>query len=289
MAHEKMDTKELGLILGQQILGVDDLHYGYWDDDMELSFRNLPAAQARYTQQLLDVFPPADQVKRVLDVGCGTGNTMTELLHRGYTVDGMIPSASLARIVRERMAALPENDTKVFECKLEEFDTDAHANSYDVVLFSESFQYIWMEDSFPILEKILAPGGRIIICDFFKTEHHEDGGAGDHAMSGGHHLNEFYEEIEKRNFDIELDRDITPHMSPNFRLLNDLLMMKTKPVLETCSLYLGSRYRRSWSFLKWLFRKRWKKLNYKYLSGHRSPEVFERYKSYRLLVLHHTG
>lgn len=280
-----MDTRELGLVLGQQILGVDDLHYGYWDDSLELSFANLPTAQARYTEQLLDVFPPAGETKRVLDVGCGTGNTMAALINRGYRVDGMIPSASLARIVRERMEALPENDAQVFECKLEEFDTEKNAGKYDVILFSESFQYIWMEDSFPVLEKILRPGGRIIICDFFKTPAHEDGGAGDHAMSGGHHLDEFYEEVKARGFDIELDRDITPHMSPNFKLLNDLLMIKTKPVLETCSLYLGSRYPKTWGFLKWAFRKRWKKLNYKYLSGHRSPEVFEKYKTYRLVIL----
>ena len=280
-----MDTRELGLILGQQVLNVDDLHYGYWSDDLEPSFANLPEAQQRYTENLLEAFPPAAETGRVLDVGCGTGNTMKALIQRGYHVDGMIPSASLARIVRERMQELPENDSRVFECKLEEFDADAHAKEYDVVLFSESFQYIWMEESFPILERILAPGGRIIICDFFRTIHDEDGAAGDHAISGGHHLHEFYSQVEKRNFRIEHDRDITKYMSPNFRIVNDLLMHKTKPVLETCSLYLDSRYPRSWRLLRWLFRKRWKKLNYKYLSGLRSPETFEKYKSYRLVVL----
>lgn len=290
MAREKMDTRELGLILGQQILNVDDLHYGYWNDELELSFANLPEAQRRYTEKLLEAFPPASDTRRVLDVGCGTGNTMAALIQRGYRVDGMIPSASLARIVRERLSALSspggaENDAQVFECKLEEFDTTAHSRKYDVILFSESFQYMAMEESFPVLERILLPGGRIIICDFFRTVHDQDGAAGDHAISGGHPLKEFHEQVERRGYRIEMDRDITKHMSPNFKLVNDLLMLKTKPVLETCSLYLGSRYPRSWRFLKWVFRKRWKKLDYKYLSGLRSPETFEKYKSYRMIVL----
>jgi len=33
-----------------------------------------------------------------------------------------------------------------------------------------------MEASFELLQKILKPGGKVVICDFFKTEHHGDGG-----------------------------------------------------------------------------------------------------------------
>ena len=34
----------------------------------------------------------------------------------------------------------------------------------------------------------------------------------------------------------------------------------------------------------WSLRKKLKKANYKYFSGHRNKEVFERYKTYRLLI-----
>ena len=37
--------------------------------------------------------------------------------------------------------------------------------------------------------------------------------------------------------------------------------------------------------LKWLARHKLARARYKYLSGHRSQAVFEKYKSYRLLVL----
>lgn len=49
----KMSSRELGLVLAQQILGVEDLHYGLWDADLELSVNNLFTAQQRYSAMLL--------------------------------------------------------------------------------------------------------------------------------------------------------------------------------------------------------------------------------------------
>ena len=49
----KMSSRELGLVLAQQILGVEDLHYGLWDADLELSLGNIARAQQRYTEMLL--------------------------------------------------------------------------------------------------------------------------------------------------------------------------------------------------------------------------------------------
>jgi len=44
----KMSSRELGLVLAQQILDVEDLHYGLWDADLELSLGNMAHAQQRY-------------------------------------------------------------------------------------------------------------------------------------------------------------------------------------------------------------------------------------------------
>mgnify|MGYP001827102477 FL=1 len=46
---KKMTSRELGLVLAQQLLDVEDLHYGLWDPDMELSLGNIALAQQRYT------------------------------------------------------------------------------------------------------------------------------------------------------------------------------------------------------------------------------------------------
>jgi hypothetical protein len=80
------------------------------------------------------------------------------------------------------------------------------------------------------------------------------------------------------------DDDITKRVSPNLELLNDWLMNRAKPAGQTIHTYLSSNYSISTRLLMWFFRKKLRKLQYKYFSGHRSRETFERYKTYHLLV-----
>ena len=65
-------------------------------------------------------------------------------------------------------------------------------------------------EAFGRLARLLKPGGVVVICDFFRTEHDGDGGPGDKSFGGGHDLQEFYELVKSVPFEIETDRDITP-------------------------------------------------------------------------------
>jgi SAM-dependent methyltransferase len=285
LTKEKMGSRELGLVLTQQILGVDDLHYGLWDDDLELKMTNLGIAQQRYTDNLIAAMPsPQPGPVKVLDIGCGTGHVLSQLLSRGYQADGLVPAASLAKLVRMQQAKYPEKHSRLFECRFEDLPFDELLHQYDVCLFSESFQYISMEASFELLQKILKPGGRVVICDFFKTEHHGDGGPGDGSFGGGHAMADFYRKIKESKFELIRDEDITRRVSPNLQLVNDLLNNTIKPVGLTLNKYLSDNYPKlSWIALK-LLRKKLDRMNYKYFSGHRSKATFERYKTYHLMV-----
>jgi len=281
-ATERMDSRELGLVLAQQMLGVEDLHYGLWDDDLELRLGNLAAAQQRYTDMLLGALPPPPA--RVLDIGCGSGHMLCQMLDRGYQVDGVIPSPSLARVVRLRLEKRPAADTRLFECRFEDFPADEWVAAYDVALFSESFQYIPMAASLPRAHRILKPGGLLVICDFFKTERHGDGGIGDRSFGGGHRLTEFHEKIRALPFRLLRDEDLTHRVSPNLELINDVLLNRVKPVAVTLERYLRGNYPKLTWLARRLLARKIEKANYKYFSGHRNRETFERYKTYHLMV-----
>lgn len=286
-SREAMGSRELGLVLAQQLLDVEDLHYGLWEPDLPLSLGNLAEAQRRYSERLFTCLPPvAGSVPpRVLDVGCGTGHTLQQLLQRGYRVDGVSPAPALTRLVQQRLDAIGEQDTQVMSCRFEDLPGGWGEHAFDVVLFSESFQYIPLPRLFERLPRLLKPGGRVVIADFFKTAAHGDGEAGDRSFGGGHEEAAFNAAVASSPFEIVTDEDITSLTSPNIELLDEWLRGRVGPALGTLDEYLGGRRPWLYGLFKWLNRKRLERARYKYLEGNRTREVFEKYKRYRLLLL----
>jgi len=280
-----MNSRELGLVLTEQLLGADDLHYGLWGDGLEPSMANLKAAQQRYSDMLLGALPPPEPGPvRVLDVGCGTGHLMAQMRARGYVADGVIPSERLARRVRARLESAPGEPSRIFECGFEELSSETAGRVYDVVLFSESFQYIDLDAAIRGVSELLKPGGLLVICDFFKSEHHGDGGPGDRSFGGGHDWRRFRERMGHAPLAPLRDEDITARVSPNLDLLNELLQARVAPAAGTLREYLTGNYPKTSWLLGRIFRKKLAKFRYKYLDGHRSAAIFERYKTYRFLT-----
>ncbi len=285
---EKMSSRELGLVLAQQLLDVEDLHYGLWDPDLELSLANIPLAQQRYSTLLLELLGrllAGITRPRILDVGCGTGHMLQQMLEHGYAVDAVNPSAHLNEQVRKRLARINATSTRLYESDFESLPLDELRHRYDLLLFSESFQYIPLPEFFANSSSLLKPGGCIVICDFFKTAAHCDGQPGDRSFSGGHILSEFYRLVGESAFRIEQDIDLTKRVSPNIALLDEWLTGRLVPAAGLIDVYLQGAYPKMSRLVKWLLRRRLARVRYKYLSGNRSQAVFEKYKSYRLIVL----
>ncbi len=212
-------------------------------------------------------------MRTILDVGCGTGH-FAQLLHeRGYAVQAISPSPVLTEMARERLGdAVPVHQTTY-----EDFET---AERFDLVLFSESFQYIRPRHSLPKSHHLLREGGYVLISDFFilPTE-------GESALHGGHDLPGFYAYLETLPFEVLSNEDITAQTAPNLALMDTLLTDYVRPIYESIGYYL--RRNRPWlaALGRRLLRGKLEKVEYKYFSHRRSAENFAKHKSYRTLLL----
>ncbi|MBE8181970.1 MAG: methyltransferase domain-containing protein, partial [Candidatus Portiera sp.] len=289
--------------------GIDYLHYGYWDIKTKPTIGGLFKAQDKHTKELLNLLDKrAAAIKknrskknksktvktktlRILDIGCGSGKILSELLEKGYQADGMVPSDCLyeascdnvneIKLSKNKTHAENAKNCKVYKCYLEDFYTNTPKVKYDILLFSESFQYIKYKLLYENIDKLLDDNGEIIISDFFAKEKSQ----GAANFGGGHLLNKFYADTKNSGIKIISDKDITKYMAPNLDLLHDILMDKLLPSSRLLDEFLKTRGRFIYSVLKFLGRKSLKKINYKYFSGQRTAKEFSKSKSYRMLVL----
>ena len=279
-----MDSKEFGLVAAQQLFQVEDLHYGFWDADDKKQLENWKKAQRRHTEFLFEYINKSicnKDTSKLLDIGCGVGITTKKLLSKGYNVDGLVPykwMADYAKNITNEFRS--DKKGKIYECTFEKFTIDSLINKYDVVFFSESYQYVNMIQSFKVLDKILNKIGSVIIFDFFKKNNIE----GTSPLGGGHPINSFYNLVKKYNYDIKFDIDVTKNLSPNLKLVNEVIINRLIPFSDTLDKFMLSRHKYIYRTIKWLLRKRINKVKFKY-SEKRNEENFIKYKTYRLIVL----
>jgi 2-polyprenyl-3-methyl-5-hydroxy-6-metoxy-1,4-benzoquinol methylase len=272
--EKKIVSREIGLeigsICGKYFLKLDHLHYGYWTDDLKVDITNVHAAQEKYADFLISHIPKG--TKNILDVGCGSGHIAKKLTDMGYKVDCVSPSHFLAEQTRQLLG----NACHVHECFYEQLQTQ---NRYDVILFSESFQYIDMAEAFRKTQEFLNPGGFMLICDYFKKDTPEKS-----YISGGHPLQSFYNTVAQHPFTLIEDLDITPQTAPNLDVLNDTFTKAVYPTVMLTRKLMENRYPLASKIVSWLYRRKINKIHRKYFQGEKTGQQFMKFKSYRLLL-----
>ena len=262
----------IGLILGRFWLKMEDLHYGYWTDDLPVEIQNLPTAQAQYTELLISTIPPG--VRRILDVGCGTGHTAKKLLDRGYQVDCVSPNPHLNQAAREKLV----DRSLIFECRYQHLETDRR---YDLILFSESFLFIHpAEAGIRKSASILNEGGYILIMDLFKKtpDRHS-------PIGGGQHLHVFEEAITNSQFQKKVEEDITLSIAPTFDVLEAAFQECVQPAYKLLRTRMQACHPLLTRFLLWKFRRKIERLEKVHFSKNRNGANFAKHKSYRLYLL----
>jgi len=268
--NRKVDSKEVGLevglILFNYFLDTEYLHYGYFNNGLETKVRNLAQAQINYAEFLKGNIPSG--VKTILDVGCGSGRFALELSNSGYKVDCVSPGTILTDHARQLLG----DKCHIFNSKFEDVITD---KKYDMILFSESFQYINMDASFTNALKFLNPNGHIMICDFFKTDPENKS-----MLGGGHHYHEYVEVVKKYPVTLVTEKDITKETAPTIDLVNKLSTEVIHPIYKLLFMLLEDRYAWVAKFIRWKYKKKLEKMEKKHFKGERNGANFIKYKKY---------
>ncbi len=261
---------EIGLLLARFFVNSEDLHFGYWPDGSPTGFLTFPEAQERHSNLIFENIP--EGTKTLLDVGAGSGNLAKKLSDRGYRVDCVSPSSFLSDAIESKLPA----ESTLYRSTLEDLQTE---KSYDLILFSESFQYVKLQQGIAQCERFLNDGGHLLICDFFRLNVGERS-----PLRGGKKLDNFLKTISEFPFRLETDIDITKETAPTIGILDQFLTEFLEPASSLTGKYLSSNYPLIASLLKWKMRKRLAKISRVYLSGNITAESFIKHKSYRLFL-----
>ena len=222
------------LALFARILPTGFLHYGYFDDPatkpQDISIGDVHRAQRRYAELLLE--HAHDRSGPALDVGCGMGGLCAMLRKRGFEPVALTPDRGQAKYVRQTQPDVP-----MIESKFEDLsDVDRHhAGRYATIFTAESLQYLRLDRALPLMARVLKRGGTWIVADFFRVRPGKGGG------KGGHHWDQFYGEIMRQGWRIDVERDITPHILPTLRYINMWARDFGQPALEFALLKLRAK------------------------------------------------
>ncbi|AFY72426.1 hypothetical protein Syn7502_00259 [Synechococcus sp. PCC 7502] len=254
-------------------LGLTDspfLHYGYWEPlpsgTEELTISRLRSAQQAYTDKLVSFIPSG--TKTILDVGCGTGGNAGYLLNKGFDVEGLAPDP----FQQERFLSYTQGKAKFHLSTLENFNGNFH---YDLILLSESSQYISVLDIARCSTKLLNAGGYLLIADMMRSNSsYQDG-----IFSNCHDVKELLTALTESGFTLVKCEDISTQAAPTIDLavanfqrfglstinyLADLSAIAVPPIHK---------------LLRWAYRRWLKKI---VTEGLDAPKIFEQNLCYQI-------
>ena len=230
------------------LTGSSYLHYGYWEViptiGKELTLTDLREAQAAYTAKLFSFIP--EGIKTVLDVGCGIGGNAKSLCERGLSVEGLAPDT----IQQEKFIQNTNGKVPFYLTTFEEFQS---SHSYDLVLLSESSQYMAVEDLAQGAARLLNSGSYLLIADMMRF----DASYKEGIFSNCHLANDLQTALEKAGFKLVKTEDISKSIAPTidlcihnfqtfglttFKYIADVVKIAVPPIHT-----IGS-----WAFKRWL-------------------------------------
>ncbi len=238
MGKENLDTQAIGLdtglALSRWLTGSEHLHYGLWTG-LTVAAGNVGAAQDAYSARLFAHLPSGKL--RILDIGGGAGETAKKLIALGHSVEIVVPSAYLASRCR-----INAPQAVVHEATFQDANP---VGPFDLCLFSESFQYIPLDQSLPKALSLLGPKGEILIGDCFRSAAYptQDGGR---ICGGGHRIQKFRAALGGLPLKLVAEEDITQAVAPSIDLEQAFFNVLGRGLLSTNAELAKKRPVRYW-------------------------------------------
>jgi len=168
------------------------------------------------------------------------------------------------------------NKSVIHICGFEQMPT---TKTYDLIIFSESFQYVKMGETLHKVEQMINPNGHLLICDFFRRDV-----PGKSPMGGGHSWQGFQDTISTLPLQQVTDLDISEETAPTIDLLDQFCRDVLMPISEMSGAYLQYNYPYLTALINWKLKKRIEKIRRTFLSGDLNGESFKKFKTYHLLL-----
>ena len=208
--NNTLDTKALGLevslAIAKFVTGKENMHYGVWDN-LDPCLENLGKAQEQYTKLLFKYFPKKKKLK-ILDIGGGAGETAKKLISLGHSVTIIVPSDILSKRCLENT----NNKAEVHNIRFEDYEPKKN-QTFDLCLFSESFQYIPAKIALKKAKELLNKGGQILVADCFRSDVKHS--SHNRRPGGGHPLSEMLKLLKDTDLNIISKKEITKSVAPS--------------------------------------------------------------------------
>ncbi|MBD2188304.1 SAM-dependent methyltransferase [Pseudanabaena mucicola] len=239
------------------LTGSSYLHYGYWNpipaptDDLTVT--KLRAAQEAYATHLLS-FLPTD-IHTVLDVGCGNGGNAITMLERGLQVEGVAPDPLQKANFLEKTNHRAVFHVNTFEEFVQNYQKLAAPPTYDLLLFSESSQYMSPESIAEGASQIVKSGGYLLLSDMLRKDPEYREGMFSNCLVNA----DLHREMEKNGFKLVTTDDISAHIVPTLdicvqsfqtfgvstmKYIANLIAIAVPPIYAVLRYFLGNLFKK---------------------------------------------